>query len=302
MSVIRVHYRDVDRTPYLYVLKYAARRYGLELDLQRVVGPTYAELLVDGATDFLAENYWGLQIFRARGVPLLSVATSVTWMNETLLVHPDIHDLQDLRGKRFAVRGVGPSELVPILWLHDQGLGADVTPIVVSEQEVGRWGHWKRVLHGDCHGCLVTNLYADEPIAAGLRVLPIAPYGMLGNVTLTTTEGLATQRCDDVLSLVRAAFDAQHLFKYDRVITLDIMRQEPMQLMRIPDEQRLERVYEILSAELADQPVPRAEAIANTHRMVLGRYPELANFNPLLMWDLSFAREVLKERSSSRSE
>lgn len=299
MSAIRIHYRDVDRTPYLYVLQQAARRYGLELDVVRATGREYPELLVEGATEVLAENYWGLQNFAARGAPVVCVATSVTWMNETLLVHPTIRELNDLRGKRFAVRGIGPSEVMPAQWLRDQGLGADVTPVVISEREVGRWGNWKRVVEGDCHGCLVTNLYADEPIAAGLRVLPTEPYGMLGNVTLTTSERLVAERRDDVLNLVRAAFDAQLIFKHDRAATLDVMRQEPMQLMEIPDQQRLERVYDILSAELADEPIPYAEAIANTHRMVLDRYPELATFNPLLMWDLSFVKQVRQERASS---
>jgi hypothetical protein len=32
--------------------------------------------------------------------------------------------------------------------------------------------------------------------------------------------------------------------------------------------------------------------------MALLRMPELADFNPLVMWDLSFARAVLKQRAS----
>src|SRR5262245_52278271 len=164
MSAITIVYRDVDRTPYLYTLKHTAQRYGLDLDVRKAPGREYPELLEQGTADFLAENYWGLQNSRARGVPLISVGTSVTSMNETLLVHPDVRRLEGLRGKRFALRGMGPGEVVPKLWLKDQGLGDDVTTVVISEQEVDRWGNWKPVLAGDCHGCLVTNLYADEPI------------------------------------------------------------------------------------------------------------------------------------------
>ncbi len=299
MSVMKMLYRDVDRTPYLCTLKFTAEHYGLELELEKSSGPDYGDLLEEGKADVLAENYWGLQSYRARGVPLVSVATSVTWMNEKLLVHPSLSRVEDLRGKRFAIRKVGPSELVPGLWLKDMGLAKDIEQVIVPEAEVGRWGNWKKVLQGECHGCFVTNLYADEPLQAGLKHIPIKPYGVLGNVTLTVSEDLIQRRRQDVQWLVNAAFEASHLFINDERRTLEIMGKEPMELMKINDEGRLKRVYEILKEEVSEFPLPRAEAIANTHRMRLGRSPELADFNPLLMWDLSFAKEGLKTRAAS---
>ena len=78
----------------------------------------------------------------------------------------------------------------------------------------------------------------------------------------------------------------------------------------IPDEQRLRQLYEILRDELAEYPVPHPAAILNALRVVRGesagrpkreeRHYEdevvPASFNPLLMWDLSFAREALRTR------
>ena len=296
MSVMKLLYRDVDRTPYLYTLKYTAKRLGLELEMEKSSGPDYGDHLQAGRADVLAENYWGLQSYRARGFPFVSLAASVTRMNEKLLVQPSIAKPEDLRGKKFAVRKTGPSELVPGLWLKDLGLAKDVEQVIVPEAEVGRWGNWKKVLQGECHGCFVTNLYADEALRAGLKHLPIEPYGILGNVTLTISERLIEQRREDIQHLVNAAFDANDLFKRDSATILEIMGKEPMELMKIEDEGALRRVYEILKEELSDYPLPSAEAIANTHRMRLGRSPELADFNPLVMWDLSFAKESLKTR------
>jgi hypothetical protein len=59
----------------------------------------------------------------------------------------------------------------------------------------------------------------------------------------------------------------------------------------------MERIYRILSDELSEQPIPTAEGIANTRRMALPRMPELADFNPLVMWDLSFARAASTKRA-----
>jgi hypothetical protein len=56
----------------------------------------------------------------------------------------------------------------------------------------------------------------------------------------------------------------------------------------------MERIYGILRDELSEQPIPTPEGIANTRRMALSRMPELTDFNPLVMWDLSFARAAAK--------
>ena len=295
---LRLLYRDVDRTPYLYALKFAAERHGLQIDVERPAGREYGDLLARGEADVLAENYYGLQSFAAKGAPFVSVATSVTSLNELLLVPPDISSIDDLAGKRFALRGVGSSELISRLWLADTGLDQKMEAVVFKEADVGRWGHWNKVVSGECHACLVTNLYADPAIEAGLKPLPIEPFGYMGNVTLTTSRDVIRARRADIEVLVRAAFEASTLLKTDRSTALGLMGGEPMQLMKIESKDGLARAYEIISDELSDRPVPSVEGLRNMRRMALPASPELADFNPLLMWDLSFAHEVIAEAAS----
>jgi ABC-type nitrate/sulfonate/bicarbonate transport system substrate-binding protein len=292
MATLRVLYRDYDRAPYLYTVKRCAERYGLEIALEKApLGGRFPEFLAEGATDVLAENYWGLQGLRAGGMPLVSVATAVTNLNEKLFVDPGVIKVADLAGKSVALRGVGPSALIGALWLKDHCDAA--RGVVVPEDEVGRWGNWKKVVSGDCAGAFVTNFYQDAPLAAGLKELAIEPYGFIGNVTLTTTEDIAARRRDEVQALVNAAFDASRLFKHDRAAALAIFANEPKALMEIRDDKEMARIYGILVGELSEFPLPSAEGISNTRRMRLARNPELAGFNPLVMWDLSFARAVL---------
>ena len=166
MSTIRILYRDYDRAPYLYTLQACAKRLGLDVVLTKAeLGGRFPEFLLEGATDFLAENYWQLQALRAKGQPLVSVATAVSNLNEKLFVHPSIAKIADLKGKKLAIRGLGPSQLIPGLWLKDHGLADDVAQLTVSEDEVGRWGQWKKVVTGECHGTFVTNFYQNEPRA-----------------------------------------------------------------------------------------------------------------------------------------
>lgn len=297
MRSLRLLYRDYDRAPYLYMLRDAAARRGLTVELNKAeLGPRYPEFLLEGAADILAENYWGLQSLAAAGTPAVSLATAVCRLNEQLFVHPGIAALDDLRGKRFALRGVGPSELIARLWLHDRGL-TEVEPVVIPESEVGRWGQWKAVESGDCHGVFVTNFHCDAPLRAGLKPWPLSPYGFIGNVTLTGLQPLVDERPDDIADLVASAFEATRLFRDDEAATMAVLRREPRELLGVDDE-GLRALYRVLREELSPEPVPTAEAISNTYRMRLGRSPELAGFNPLLAWDLSFARRARREREA----
>ena len=294
MAELRIAFRDVDRAPYLYLMKDAAGALGLDVVLDQASFKTdYAGLLLDGAADLLAENYWGLQSHAAQGRPLVSIATTVTHLNETLFVHPDIATLDDLRGRQLALRGQGPSELIARLWLEEAG-PAGMSGVVISEQDLGRWGNWKAIPRGDCHAAFVTNFHRREPLEAGLRVLDVPAFGFLGNITLTTLRGTIEARRGEIALLVQAAHAASRIFRQDRERTLAVMRGEPRTLMGIKDEAELVRLYDILRDELAPTPVPTVDAIRNTYRMRLNASPELAAFNPLLMWDLDFAREALR--------
>lgn len=308
MDGLKVLYRDADRTPYLFLLRRCARRIGLELDL--VAGSArdaeWSERLEREEVDVISDNYWRLQLDRARGIPFVSIASASNVFPERLFVHPSIQSLDDLCGKRFAVRAVGPQLLFPRLWLKDHGLVHDVEQVVCSENETGRWGHWKKVADGECHGCFITDLYVDGPVEAGLKELPYERYPFAdGYITLTTTEGVLDRKRESILTLVGAAFETSRLFRTDAAKTLAVMREESLPLLRdhfeIPDDASLERIYLRLRDAFSDIPVPTAEGIVNARRLQLDEAPEMRDFNPLLMWDFNLAREVLRDAPRSWS-
>ncbi|HEY7060539.1 MAG TPA: ABC transporter substrate-binding protein [Chloroflexota bacterium] len=307
MRSLRMLYRDVDRMPYLAAMRYCARRYDLELEIVRAQpGGGWAELLAQDDVQVIAENYWGLQSERARGLPFVTFGSAVRHWNEKLVVAPGIRSLDDLRGKTLALRTPGPQELLPRLWLRDMGLAGDMATKLYTDPEVGRWGHWRKVADGECQAFFITYLYAQAALDAGLRELPYDTYYFEGgNVTLTTTEGVIRERRQDVQDSLNAAFDATHLFKTDAATTLRLMREETLDLLRehleIPDDAALERVYHILRDELSPIPVPTAAGIDNAWRMRLDTAPGLRDFNPLLMWDFSFAREALAQSRGARA-
>lgn len=301
MERLKVLYRDADRTPYLFTVRRSARRLGLDLDFITASArdPEWSERLEREEVDIITDNYWRLQLDRARGAPFVAIATASNVFPERLFVHPSVESLGDLRGRRFAVRGVGPQRLFPRMWLKDHGLAGDVEQVVCSEDETGRWGHWKKVATGECHGCFVTDLYADAPTSAGLKEFPYERYAFAdGYITLTTTEGIIDRKRDQLQVLVHAAFEASRLFKSDAPAVLEIMREESLELLKdhfdIPDDKSLEGIYLKLVEGFSDVPVPTAEGILNALRLQLDGPPDLQDFNPLVMWDFSFARTALR--------
>ncbi len=299
MGTLRVLWRDADRLPYLYTVRHAAAAYGTEVVLERPEGREYAELLFDGRGEVLAENYWNQQINRAKGMPLVSIAAAVTTINERLYVRPGVTSLDELRGRRIAIRDARPTNLIDPLWLRRAGL-TEFELVLVPDSE-GRWMPWQRVVAGDCEAAVVTNLFSDAAVEAGLVPLDIGTFGFLGGVVYTTSEELIESRAADMSNLVRAAFDAARLFKEDKQTVLDVMTSIPDGLMTgrgatIDTLEERETVYGHLSGELANPPVPMPHAIANFYDMAVDEFPELVGFNPLQLWDLRIARRIMDEQ------
>src|SRR5918996_1569973 len=132
MAGLRLLYRDVDRTPFLFTLGQCARKHGVDLEFLRPTqGDTlWAERLQSGDVDVIAENYWGLQNSRAKGAPFITIASVSNAMPERLVGGPSVNSEADLRGKRLAVRQTGPQLLYPTMWLKDRGLFDAVTQTI----------------------------------------------------------------------------------------------------------------------------------------------------------------------------
>jgi ABC-type nitrate/sulfonate/bicarbonate transport system substrate-binding protein len=298
VASFKILYRDSDRTPWLYALKHCAGQFGLGIQVEPLgARDSFEEALLAGSAVVAAESYHALQALRARGAPIVCLATSTPWLNEQLFVGPSIRSIDDLRGRRFALRGMASSEQIERLWIADHGLDGVCETSVFSDRETGRWQQWRKVLSGECQACFVTNLYADAAVQAGLASLPIQPYGYMGNVTLTTNRAVVQQDPAAAEALVRAAFDATRLFKSDPSATMGIIEGDLARIFAPPEQVSPKRVYEILRDELPEFPVPTLEGLANMRRMAMTRSPELAGFNPLLMWDLTFASRIVDERA-----
>lgn len=300
---MRLLYRDVDRIPYLLAVQDAARSRGLEIELvrHRQAGPEdWGEKLKRGEVDAIAENYWALVRYRAAGDPFVTVAAASHWWRERLLARPGINAIGDLKGKRLAVRSTGPQPWFPNVFFKQLGMDGQIEYVIVPEAETGRFGLWKRVVAGDCDACYVSTLYVDPPLHAGLHDIPIPPWPFEGgHIVPTTTEAYAAEHAPAVQALVDAMFDACERCVNDDAYMPELVRRGADLLREyntLESDADFTRVAAILREEIGPVPIPTLKGIQNAIDLVAERFPELAGFDPLIMWDLSFARKALAAR------
>ena len=302
-NTLRLLYRDVDRLPFLLTLRRAAQARGLDLVLARheqVGDEDWGEALKRGEVDAIAENYWALVRYRAAGEPFVTVASACNWWDEILFVSPDVRDINDLKGRKIAVRSTGPQRWFPHVFLDRMGLLEHTEAVVIPERDVGRMGYWKRVANGECAACFVTELYADAPRAAGLRELPYPPIAFNGgHIIPTTTEAFIERSPAAVQRLVDAMFDACELLNASLDNVAGAVRESAAELREhftIDGEADIKRLSKMFQDEIAPVPIPTLDGLKTALDIIRVRFPELRDFDPLIMWDLSFARKALATR------
>ena len=207
-----------------------------------------------------------------------------------LVVPSEVQNMQAFRGKSLAVRTSGrPHALV--MWLRMMGLENEMKIQMVSDQEVGRWGQWKKVLSGDCIATFMSDLYLPNALAAGLKVLPVADLPVVAHYAQACLSKFAREKADLLRDYTKAVIHAVCLMILRKDEALEIVAQEPMRRMKISDRHELERRFDSIVRLLQLKPYPTPHAIANTFEIATEEFGA-ADINPLTLWDLHWVKEL----------
>jgi ABC-type nitrate/sulfonate/bicarbonate transport system substrate-binding protein len=295
-DVMSVAYRDVDRTPLLYVLRDNGLRYE-DIDIKIVqIQPSadYQRAFLTGEVDLICENFRSLPQARHAGHPVRCIASCQNVAADKWLASPAIGSLGDLAGRRVAVRATPSSRITAERWLRYLGR-PDITTLVVDDREVGRWRQWSEVVRGRAEAAIISPLYVPEAVAAGLRVIDVPPLPQIGPLFLAALGPAVDGRAGAMRKVIRALYRALEMFRHDPAGTMSIMAAEPARLLGLASEPEIRRWYEVLRGEYDERPVPSPEAIAETSKSQRDENPGLAGFNAMSLWDL---REVIRLEES----
>src|SRR4029450_7680897 len=160
MQTLTLAYRDVDRTPVIFAIREMAKKHcNLDVRVVQIKNEeAFEAALFGGSCDIIIEHLEYLYEESTKGKKV------------TIFCAPS---------KGAGLHLVGPPHAVT-LWLRMMGLEKEVGTIIVGDDEVGRWGQWKKVTGGECVGTLMSPLYLPAALAAGLKVLPVPEIPIVG--------------------------------------------------------------------------------------------------------------------------
>jgi hypothetical protein len=171
------------------------------------------------------------------------------------------------------------------------GLENQMKILMVSDDDVGRWGQWRKVLSGECIATFMSDLYLPNALGAGLKVLAVPDLPVVAHYAQACLSEFARERSDLLRDYTKSVIHAVCLMVLRREQALEIVAQEPMRLMKIASRPELERQYDAIVTALQLKPYPTPQAVANTFAIATAEFGA-ADVNPLMLWDLHWVKEL----------
>jgi len=293
MRTLRLAYRDDDRTPVIFCIKEMARRhYDIDVEVVQIKGTEeYEAALFDGSSDVIIEHLEYLYDEAVKGKKVALFCAPSKGSSQELVVPASMRSPEELKGGMLAVRSSGQPHAAS-LWLTMMGLENEVRTRLVKDNEVGRWGQWKKVVSGECIGTFMSPLYLEPALSAGLKVLDVPDLPSVGHYAQACLSEFAANNSAFLKDYLRAAIHAVCLMIFRRDEALAIVTTEPMKRMKIESREGMERQFDAIVKGLKPKPYPTPQAIANTFAMAVLDYPGAKDMNPLSLWDLHWVRQL----------
>ena len=295
---IRIYYRAPSHVPLWKVMEEGGflEKHGLEMDLGSLEGQRRraAEGLRSGELDIVSGNHHNLYVRRAlNGDPYVHIAQSNNaWRENHLVVANGMRAVQDLKGKRVAMDDYdGHTGLNVWFYLRLNGLeeGKDVELVTGAKRGVDRA---REVMAGKYEATFIRAVDQLRARAIGAKTIELATMPMIEGVTLTTTTTYVKNHEEESRGVLLALIDAIHFFKTRREETLQIIKRTCSDLLKMQSDEEWACFYETQAASLEPKPYPTLEAIQNVFALAVKRDPRIKDFNPLVLWDLHYLREI----------
>jgi hypothetical protein len=292
MDTVRVAYRDDDRTPVIYCIReMGAKHYGINVEAVRIKPYSDFEAsLFNDMADVLIDHVEFLYAEAAKGKKIVFFCAPRIVRGLDLMVPEHVKDVSEFAGKSMAVRQSGRPYTVT-QWLRMMGLEGKVAVPIFSDEAVGRWGQWKKVVSGECIACFMDPLYQAEPLNAGLKFLPVPDLPVISHYAQACTAEFARNKSAVLGNYVKAVIHGICWMKHRKQEAMKVVTGEPMRRMKISDVHEMEKHFAAIVAKLQVKPYPTLEALANTYEIACQEYGA-KGLNPLALWDMHWIKEL----------
>jgi hypothetical protein len=293
MESLTLAYRDDDRLPVIFAIREMARRhYALDVKIVQIEdGDEYEAALFNGSADIIIEHleYLYDEVVKGKKISFLCAPSKGGGLD--LVVPQNVQSVEELRGKKMAVRSHGQPHAVT-LWLRMLGLEKDMTTAIVHDKQVGRWGQWKKVVSGECIATFMSPLYLPDALNAGLKVLAVPDIPIVGHFAQACLAEFARKNSNVMRAYVHSVLHALVWLTFRSGDALAALAPELKSSLEIDDDAKLKRRFDAVVGGLKIRPYPTPQAIANSYEIATIEYPAAKGLNPLSLWDLHWVKAL----------
>jgi len=251
------------------------------------------DALRNGRVDLISGNHHNLYAHRAKNnedfVHLAQLGNR--WTENHIIATDAIRSVQDLRGKQIAVDSKNSHAGLNVwFFMRQEGLDLDKRDYDLVETHASTEKRWKGVLAGEFDAAFVDLPHNLRAVREGAREIIVRPIPMIRGVTLTTTMAWVRSHEDETRRLIRGTIEAVHFFITQPEKTKKILAESST--LGLQNDQEVSALYDSWVGFLERKPYPTLEAIANVFDLAVRLKPEIADFNPLIMWNNHYLREL----------
>ncbi len=296
MHELKIIYRSNSHAPFWIVAEKAGiwEKNGLSVNTSpQLLREKAVNALKSGHIDLISGNHHNLYIRRVRNnedfIHLAQVGN--LWTENRMIVTDSVRGVQDLRGKKVAVDRINSHAGLNVwLFLRQEGIDPEKNEVELIEAGESTEARWQRVLSGECDATFVGVPQDMRAAKAGAKIIAVRAMPMIRGVTLTTTMAFVRNHEDDIRRLVRGVVECIHFFLSQEEKTKSILSSTPH--LGLQNDQEIDALYKDWARFLERKPYPTLAAIANVFALAVRRNPEVDGFNPLIMWNTHYIREL----------
>jgi ABC-type nitrate/sulfonate/bicarbonate transport system substrate-binding protein len=296
MRELKIIYRSDSHAPFWVLAEKAGmwEKNGLfvntspQLNRERAV-----DALKSGHVDLISGNHHNLYARRVKNhedfVHLAQLGNA--WTENHLIVGDSIRSVQDLRGKQIAVdKKTSHAGLNVWLFMKQQGLDLDKGDYHLVDTDASTEKRCKGVLVGEFDAAFVDLPHNLRAVREGAREITVEAIPMIRGVTLTTTMAYVKSHEEEIRLLIRGTVEAVHFFLTQAEKTKKVLADSPV--LALQNDEEVNALYDSWAGFLERKPYPKPEAIANVFALAARLKPEIADFNPLILWNTHHLREL----------
>ncbi len=298
MAKLKVIYRSKTHAPLWIVAEKSGmwKKNDLEVDSSPLlIREKAVEALKNGHVDVISGNHHNLYVRNAKnGEDFVHLAQATNnWNENKMIVANGIQSVKELKGKRVAIDKLsGHTGLNVWLFLRQEGLDLDKGEVELVDSLESPEERWKAVLKGDFAATFIGIPHNIRAARAGARVIEVRRMPMIRGVTLTTTMSFVNSHEDEIRRLIRGMVEAIHFFLTKKEETLKILKRDIPSILKLDNDGEMEAIYNEWVESLGRCPYPSPEAINNVFQLALRGNPEIADFDPMALWDTRYLREL----------